>query len=78
MNKKKPEIGSPIYELQEDKLLIGRVTNVVEVQGELECVGHADVVIPKEAFVAAYKKWVKRSIKERISGFLNKMKIGWQ
>lgn len=78
MNKKKPEIGSAIYELQEDKLLIGRVTNVVEVQGELECVGRADVVIPKDAFVAAYNKWVKRSIKERIIGFLSKAKMGWQ
>ena len=78
MNKEKPEIGSAIYELQEDKLLIGRVTNVVEIQGELECIGRADVVIPKDAFVAAYNKWVKRSIKERIREFLSRMKISWQ
>lgn len=49
-------IGDPIYEIKGNKLLIGKITNVIN---ETACDAKIDVIIPKDAFVDAYNEWIK-------------------
>jgi len=49
-------IGDPIYEVTDNELILGQI---IKVNGENDCTGHVTAIIPKEAFVAAYNKWIK-------------------
>lgn len=63
-------VGDPIFELRDDNLLLGVVTNVVD---ENTCDGKIKIIIPKDAFVAAYNEWIKKgkkSVTRRIVQFI--------
>lgn len=64
------KVGDPIFELRDDNLLLGVVTNVVS---DDVCDGKIKIIIPKDAFVAAYDKWIrgdKKSVTRRIVEFI--------
>lgn len=49
------EIGEAVYEITDDALILGRVT---ELRKDGDAVAHAEAIIPKEAFIEAYNKWI--------------------
>ena len=53
-------VGDPIYELRDNELLLGVVTNVID---EHTCDGKIKIIIPKDAFVEAYEEWIKKGKK---------------
>ena len=64
------KVGDPIFELRDDMLFLGQITNVVNDQ---TCDGRIKIIIPKEAFVTAYNAWIKKdkkSVTRRIIDYI--------
>lgn len=65
-------VGDPIYELRDNELLLGVVTNVVD---ENTCDGKIKIIIPKDAFIAAHNQWIKKgkkSVTRKIIDYIRK------
>lgn len=64
------KVGDPIFEVTDNEMILGLV---ISTNNDGSYNARATAVIPKEAFIAAYDKWIKgdkKSVKSRISEFI--------